>query len=71
MGWCRYVQITWANSCGAAVSHEDLNGSWRRILTGCILPLGRKQFSLKGFKALVRPYWTETYQEKGGGGLHL
>ena len=23
MGWCRYVQITWATSCGTAVSHED------------------------------------------------
>ena len=58
MGWCRYVQITWAISCGAAVSHGDSNGSWRQILTSCIRPLGWKTVQLEGFKALIQPYWT-------------
>ena len=50
MGWCRYVQITWATSCGTAESHEDSTA----IGATYSLPA----YNHWGGKQLIRPYWT-------------
>ena len=47
MGWCKYVQITWATRCGTAVSHEDSSAASARYSLPAYYNWGGKQLSLR------------------------